>query len=216
MGYTPIGWYIEDWQENENTDSRNWVFNHYMGTVDRIVKSLCKDLKIQDYALIEDLEQEGYIILLDAISTCKNSASFCAYLQGALENKLKFLLKNRYGIKTDGKNPVRNCSKDALCFSDSISDSIDALSEIEFDHNVKIFEKLEDKFLIEDIWNAVGFLSPREQKVLKLRFESGMSLSQVADMENVCIERIRQIETKAIRKLKHQVLSRKIKSYYED
>ena len=60
-------------------------------------------------------------------------------------------------------------------------------------------------------------LTPREAKVLKLRFglEDGKSrtLEEVGKEFNVTRERIRQIEAKALRKLRHPSRSKKLKDY---
>ncbi len=62
-------------------------------------------------------------------------------------------------------------------------------------------------------------LTPRERKVLQLRFglEDGRSrtLEEVGREFNVTRERIRQIEAKALRKLRHPIRSRKLKDYLE-
>ncbi len=69
---------------------------------------------------------------------------------------------------------------------------------------------------IEEVLNA---LTPREQRVLRLRFglEDGRSrtLEEVGQEFNVTRERIRQIEAKALRKLRHPTRSRKLKDYLE-
>lgn len=63
-------------------------------------------------------------------------------------------------------------------------------------------------------------LSPREQKVLRLRFglDGGESLTmeKVGREFSVTKERIRQIETKALRKLRHPSRSKKLKGYLEE
>ncbi|MFW5632045.1 MAG: sigma factor-like helix-turn-helix DNA-binding protein, partial [Acetivibrio ethanolgignens] len=62
-------------------------------------------------------------------------------------------------------------------------------------------------------------LSPREEKVLNLRFglEDGIpkTMEEVGKEFNVTRERIRQIEAKALRKLRHPSRSRKLKDYLE-
>jgi RNA polymerase primary sigma factor len=62
-------------------------------------------------------------------------------------------------------------------------------------------------------------LTPREQRVLRLRFglEDGRSrtLEEVGKEFSVTRERIRQIEAKALRKLRHPTRSRKLKDYLE-
>jgi RNA polymerase primary sigma factor len=74
------------------------------------------------------------------------------------------------------------------------------------------------QLLKEQIDEVLQTLTPREQRVLQLRFglEDGRSrtLEQVGKEFNVTRERIRQIEAKAIRKLRHFSRSRPLKDYY--
>ncbi|MBQ1901241.1 MAG: RNA polymerase sigma factor RpoD [Lachnospiraceae bacterium] len=73
--------------------------------------------------------------------------------------------------------------------------------------------------LKEQLEEVLGTLTEREQKVLILRFglEDGRSrtLEEVGKEFNVTRERIRQIEAKALRKLRHPSRSRKLKDYLE-
>ncbi|MFC1942224.1 RNA polymerase sigma factor RpoD [Chloroflexota bacterium] len=75
------------------------------------------------------------------------------------------------------------------------------------------------QLLKEQIEDVLGTLTPREQRVLQLRFglEDGRSrtLEEVGAEFNVTRERIRQIEAKALRKLRHPSRSRKLKDYLE-
>jgi len=67
--------------------------------------------------------------------------------------------------------------------------------------------------------NVLGTLTPREEKVLRKRFGIGMdsehTLEEVGQDFDVTRERIRQIEAKAIRKLRHPSRSKKLKSFVE-
>ncbi len=71
--------------------------------------------------------------------------------------------------------------------------------------------------LKEQLVEVLGTLTPREEKVLKLRFgiEDGRSrtLEEVGKEFNVTRERIRQIEAKALRKLRHPSRSKKLKDF---
>jgi len=71
--------------------------------------------------------------------------------------------------------------------------------------------------LKEEVENVLSSINPRERLVLQLRFglEDGRSrtLEEVGKEFNVTRERIRQIEAKAIRKLRHPSRSRKLKDY---
>ena len=73
--------------------------------------------------------------------------------------------------------------------------------------------------LKEQLIEVLETLTPREQKVLKLRFglEDGRArtLEEVGKKFEVTRERIRQIEAKALRKLKHPSRSKKLKDYLE-
>ncbi len=73
--------------------------------------------------------------------------------------------------------------------------------------------------LKEQLEEVLGTLTEREQKVLTLRFglEDGRArtLEEVGKEFNVTRERIRQIEAKALRKLRHPSRSRKLKDYLE-
>jgi len=73
--------------------------------------------------------------------------------------------------------------------------------------------------LKEQLVEVLGTLTPREEKVLKLRFgiEDGRTrtLEEVGREFNVTRERIRQIEAKALRKLRHPSRSKKLRDYLE-
>ena len=73
--------------------------------------------------------------------------------------------------------------------------------------------------LQRQINNALGTLTPREEKVLRKRFGIGEStdhtLEEVGQDFEVTRERIRQIEAKALRKLRHPSRSKRLKSFIE-
>lgn len=73
--------------------------------------------------------------------------------------------------------------------------------------------------LKEQLIEAMGGLTPREEKVLRLRFglDDGRqrTLEEVGREFNVTRERIRQIEAKALRKLRHPSRSKKLKDYID-
>ena len=80
-------------------------------------------------------------------------------------------------------------------------------------------EAASHQLLKEQVEGVLDSLTPRERRVLQLRFglEDGRSrtLEEVGRDFNVTRERIRQIEAKALRKLRHPSRSRKLKDYLE-
>ncbi len=74
--------------------------------------------------------------------------------------------------------------------------------------------------LSEQLALVLSDLTPREEQVLRKRFgiaeKSDHTLEEVGKLFNVTRERIRQIEAKALRKLRHPVRSQPLRSYYEN
>jgi len=88
------------------------------------------------------------------------------------------------------------------------------------DHNVvQPIDGASKQLLREQITEVLLTLTPREQRVLQLRFglEDGRArtLEEVGLEFNVTRERIRQIEAKALRKMRHPSRSRQLRDYLE-
>jgi RNA polymerase primary sigma factor len=90
---------------------------------------------------------------------------------------------------------------------------------IEDRNSVPPVDTVSKQLLKEEIGETLSELTPREQRVLILRFglEDGRSrtLEEVGLEFHVTRERIRQIEAKALRKLRHPRRSRKLRGYLE-
>jgi RNA polymerase primary sigma factor len=71
----------------------------------------------------------------------------------------------------------------------------------------------------EKLEEVLGTLTEREERVLRLRFGLGdgypRTLEEVGSVFNVTRERVRQIEAKAIRKMRHPTRSRKLKTFLD-
>lgn len=82
-----------------------------------------------------------------------------------------------------------------------------------------LYDKVSRELLKDALGKVLETLSPRERKVLTMRFglEDGKpkTLEEVGKEFKVTRERIRQIEAKAIRKLKHPTRARKLKDFLE-
>ena len=82
-----------------------------------------------------------------------------------------------------------------------------------------LFRSAQQSSLTEITKEVLDSLTPREAKVLRMRFGIEMStdhtLEEVGRQFDVTRERIRQIEAKALRKLRHPSRSDKLKSFME-
>ena len=89
---------------------------------------------------------------------------------------------------------------------------------IEDDASISPFEATSRSLLREQILAVIDTLTPREQKVIRMRYglDDGFpkTLEQVGQEFNVTRERIRQIEAKALRKLRNPSRSKRLKDYF--
>jgi RNA polymerase primary sigma factor len=88
---------------------------------------------------------------------------------------------------------------------------------IEDDEAVEPMDAAARELLREQVQNVLGALTERERQVLELRFGlidgKDHTLEEVSNYFNVTRERIRQIEAKALRKLRHPTRSRQLRDY---
>src|SRR3989339_246847 len=108
-------------------------------------------------------------------------------------------------------------SQRTTSLSTAINDEEDATLEdfIRDPNQSSIYDNVTNKFIKEYLFEVLDTLTPRERKVLVLRYglEDGKprTLEEVGRQFNVTRERIRQIEAKAIRKLKHPSRAKKLR-----
>lgn len=90
---------------------------------------------------------------------------------------------------------------------------------IEDTSQISPYDATSKRFLKENIEEVLMALSPREAQVLRMRFglsgERAMTLEEVGSRFGVTRERIRQIEAKALRKLKHPSRRKKLQDYLD-
>ena len=116
---------------------------------------------------------------------------------------------------------VREISQEPVSLETPIGEEEDShLGDFIQDDNVPVpADAAAFTLLREQLVEVLGTLTEREQKVLRLRFglDDGRArtLEEVGAVFNVTRERIRQIEAKALRKLRHPSRSRKLKDYLD-
>ena len=124
-------------------------------------------------------------------------------------------------LPVDRVREIQKISQEPVSLETPIGEEEDShLGDFIQDDNVPVpAEAASFTLLREQLVEVLGTLTEREQKVLRLRFglDDGRArtLEEVGKEFNVTRERIRQIEAKALRKLRHPSRSRKLKDYLD-
>ena len=130
-------------------------------------------------------------------------------------------ISEEMGMPVDRVREILKISQEPVSLETPIGDEEDShLGDFIQDDNVPVpAEAASFTLLREQLVEVLGTLTEREQKVLRLRFglDDGRArtLEEVGTEFNVTRERIRQIEAKALRKLRHPSRSRKLKDYLD-
>ena len=118
------------------------------------------------------------------------------------------------------KNIIK-ISKEPISLETPVGDSDDAYIKdfIESEDDVSPADTVASNDLKERVREILKTLTPREEKVIKMRFgidvASEHTLEEVGKDFSVTRERIRQIEVKALRKLRHPSRSKKLESFFD-
>ncbi|MDP7141683.1 MAG: RNA polymerase sigma factor RpoD [Alphaproteobacteria bacterium] len=130
-------------------------------------------------------------------------------------------LAERLHMPLDKVRKVMKIAKEPVSMETPIGDEEDSsLGDFIEDKNAILpVESAIHSNLRETTTRVLASLTPREERVLRMRFGIGMNtdhtLEEVGQQFNVTRERIRQIEAKALRKLKHPSRSRKLRSFLD-
>ncbi|MES2729327.1 MAG: RNA polymerase sigma factor RpoD [Pseudomonadota bacterium] len=130
-------------------------------------------------------------------------------------------LAERLHMPVDKVRKVLKIAKEPVSLETPIGDEEDSsLGDFIEDKNAILpVESAILSNLRETTTRVLATLTPREERVLRMRFGIGMNtdhtLEEVGQQFNVTRERIRQIEAKALRKLKHPSRSRKLRSFLD-
>lgn len=125
------------------------------------------------------------------------------------------------GISIEKVEEIYRISQDTTSLSTPVGDDEDSFlgDFIEDTTQMSPYEETSKELLRESIEEVLNSLDERETKVLSLRFglmgETPKTLEEVGKIFNVTRERIRQIEAKALRKLRHPSRRKKLQDYLE-
>jgi RNA polymerase primary sigma factor len=130
-------------------------------------------------------------------------------------------LSERLGMPLDKVRKVMKISKEPVSLETPVGDEEDSqLGDFIEDKNAILpVDAAIQANLRETTTRVLATLTPREERVLRMRFGIGMNtdhtLEEVGKQFSVTRERIRQIEAKALRKLKHPSRSRQLRSFLD-
>ena len=130
-------------------------------------------------------------------------------------------LSERLGMPLDKVRKVMKIAKEPVSLETPVGDEEDSnLGDFIEDKNAIIpIDAAIHGNLRDTTTRVLASLTPREERVLRMRFGIGMNsdhtLEEVGQQFNVTRERIRQIEAKALRKLKHPSRSRMLRSFLD-
>jgi RNA polymerase primary sigma factor len=131
-------------------------------------------------------------------------------------------LSEKLAIPLEKVQKVLKLAKEPISLETPIGDEEDShLGDYIEDRNAVLpVDAVIQSNLRETTTRVLASLTPREERVLRMRFGIGMkadhTLEEVGKQFSVTRERIRQIEAKAIRKLKHPGRSRQLRSFLEN
>ena len=130
-------------------------------------------------------------------------------------------LAKRLSMPVDKIRKVTKIAKEPVSLEAPVGDEEDSsLGDFIADENaLQPIDSAIHSNLKETCTRILSSLTPREERVLRMRFGIGMNtdhtLEEVGQQFNVTRERIRQIEAKALRKLKHPSRSKKLRSFLD-
>jgi RNA polymerase primary sigma factor len=129
-------------------------------------------------------------------------------------------IAQKMNLPLDKVRKVLKIAKEPISLETPIGEEEDShLGDFIEDKGVSPAESVISTNLVEQTQRVLATLSPREEKVLRMRFGIGEkydhTLEEVGQDFDVTRERIRQIEAKALRKLRHPSRSKRLKSFIE-
>jgi RNA polymerase sigma-32 factor len=115
------------------------------------------------------------------------------------------------------RTAFRDFSLDSSLDGDLTHTPLETLADENKNQEDLIIEKEQETLLSQSVTEIRGMLNKKEQFVLKHRLmeEEPMTLQEIGDHFKISRERVRQIESKALRKLRHPTRSRRIKQFLD-
>ena len=139
-----------------------------------------------------------------------------------LRDRLPPLAAGEIRLSVDKVRNILKIMQEPISLTTPVGEEEDSCLEdfLEDQNNVAPSESAVDTLRRQEVERALATLSEREAEIIRLRFGIGTgyprTLEELGRIFNVTRERVRQIEAKAIRKLKHPSRSDKLRTYLDN
>lgn len=220
--------------------------------------------KYSAYAEMEDLQQEGYLALYDAVDKYEpdkgvafinyaaywirqymrryvdntgNVVRLPVHIRGLVWKYKQFVREYRqyYGTKPEertvcyylGISPDKlKTIRESACMEHirSLSEPVEGTDDLTLsdmaasgeDMEADIAKEFDIEQMRRELWEAVGQLEKVQQDVIRCRYQRNMTLKETGQTMGVGIERVRQVENRAMRMLRLPNRNKKFQGYYEE
>lgn len=161
---------------------------------------------------MDDLEQHGFLAMMNAVDHIDLSCEtkFSTYLVPCLKTEYS----KAFGLRTmrQKMDPIHH----ALSLDLPLSDEPDSETMIDFqiDPLAELaFEDVEEQERRQAVELALQSLTEQQREVIRLRYWYGFTQDKSGKILKITGSAVRQLEAKALRKLRHPVNSRKLREY---
>ena len=158
--------------------------------------------------------------MIETINKIKKESRI--YLQETGKDASPEILAERLGMEVDKIKAIQEMNQEPISLETPVGSEEDSeLGDfVEDQKTTSPYEATNRAILREELDAVLKTLSPREEKVLRYRYglddSSPKTLEEVGKIFNVTRERIRQIEVKALRKLRHPSRKKKLEDFKVD
>lgn len=158
--------------------------------------------------------------MIETINKIKKESRI--YLQETGKDASPEILAERLGMEVDKIKAIQEMNQEPISLETPVGSEEDSeLGDfVEDQKTTSPYEATNRAILREELDSVLKTLSPREEKVLRYRYglddSSPKTLEEVGKIFNVTRERIRQIEVKALRKLRHPSRKKKLEDFKVD
>ncbi len=178
-------------------------------------QSRCKQSGITN----EDLMQVGFIALMDAVKSFNPATGYTFLTYLGVQCKRHFWLTLGLHTKREANDPIRNFNSlnEPLKADSEDSERIDFISDPESETPFEdVIEKVWRQDLREAEEKALQLISPRQADIVRRHYFEAKSLFQIAEDDGIVYESARQIEKKAIERLRSKECLEILKPFHDD